>query len=126
MYSNRVAPGIVVASLAVLDLISREPERVTRVQENTRKFRQDMTDAGFSITPGCHPIVPIMIGDEKKTVAMADELNRRGIFVVGFSFPVVPRGQARIRVQLSAAHTESQIDRAVAEFTEVGRAQGLI
>ena len=116
-----------VAAQSVADLVAgNEPERVARVQQNTLRFRTAMKNAGFSIADGIHPIVPIMIGDEKKTLAMAAELNRRGIFVVGFSYPVVPKGQARIRVQLSAAHTEAQIDRAVAEFTEVGKAAGLV
>ena len=90
------------------------------------RFRDAMTAAGFSITPGVHPIVPIMLGDERKTMEMADAMNREGIFVVGFSYPVVPKGQARIRVQISAAHTEEQIDRAVAIFTEVGREVGVL
>ena len=126
LFSNSLAPPLVAASIRVLDLVENEPERVARVQQNTLRFRTAMQDAGFSIAQGIHPIVPIMIGDEKKTMAMAAELNRRGIFVVGFSYPVVPRGQARIRVQLSAAHTEAQIDRAVAEFVEVGKATGLV
>ena len=85
-----------------------------------------MTAAEFAIAAGSHPIVPIMIGDEKKTMVMADALNARDIFVVGFSYPVVPRGQARIRVQLSAAHSSEQIDRAVESFVTVGREVGLI
>ena len=89
-------------------------------------FRGRMTDLGFDIVPGEHPIVPIMLRDELKTVELAKAVNERGIFVVGFSYPVVPRGAARIRVQLSAAHTREQLDRAVSVFAEVGRAGGVI
>ena len=110
----------------MLDLIEAEPERVARSQSNTARFREAMTSAGFSITPGVHPIVPIMLGDERRTMALADAMNARGIFVVGFSYPVVPKGQARIRVQISAAHTEEQIDRAVTTFTEAARELGII
>lgn len=126
LFSNSLPPPIVAAGIRVLDLITSEPERVARSRSNTARFRESMSAAGFSITPGVHPIVPILLGDEKKTMEMADAMNRRGIFVVGFSFPVVPRGQARIRVQISAAHTEEQIDRAVSMFTEVGHELGLI
>ncbi|MCI0651412.1 MAG: glycine C-acetyltransferase [Planctomycetes bacterium] len=126
LFSNSVPPAVVAAGIRVLDLIDEEPERVQRVQSNTRRFRAELTAAGFRIAPGVHPIVPIMIGDEKKTMAMAAELNRRAIFVVGFTYPVVPRGQARIRVQISAAHTEAQIDRAVAAFRAVGKDLGLV
>jgi glycine C-acetyltransferase len=126
LFSNSVAPPIVAASLKVLELIDREPERVARVQENTQRFRAGLESAGFALGGGGHPIVPIMIGDERKTQAIAAEMNEKGIFVVGFSYPVVPRGQARIRVQLSAAHTPEQIDRAVATFAEVGRGHGLV
>lgn len=126
LFSNTLPPAIAAASLRVFDLIDEEPERVRRVQENTRVFRQRMTDAGFSIAPGVHPIVPIMIGDERKTMELAQRLNEKGIFVVGFSYPVVPKGQARIRVQLSAAHTDEHIDRAVTEFVAAGRAVGLL
>ena len=96
------------------------------LQENTRHFRKEMTNRGFQISEGVHPIVPIMLGDEKRTVHMAKEMNTRGIFVVGFSFPVVPRGEARIRVQLSAAHTKEQLDRAIRTFEEVGKLVGVI
>lgn len=126
LFSNTLPPAIAAASLRVFDLIDEEPERVRRVQENTRAFRQRMSDAGFSIAPGIHPIVPIMIGDERKTMELARRLNEKGIFVVGFSYPVVPKGQARIRVQLSAAHTDEHIERAVSEFVAAGRAVGLL
>ena len=126
LFSNSLPPPIVAAGVRVLDLIDAEPERVARSQSNTARFRQSMTDAGFAIAPGVHPIVPIMLGDERRTMEMADAMNERGIFVVGFSYPVVPKGQARIRVQISAGHTEEQIDRAVATFTEVGKELGVI
>jgi glycine C-acetyltransferase len=126
LFSNTVAPPIVAAALRGLDLISGRPDLLRRLADNTRRFRSGMTARGFAIREGIHPIVPIMIGDERRTVDMARALNDRGIFVVGFSYPVVPKGEARIRVQLSAAHTPEQIDRAVQAFTEVGREAGLI
>jgi len=126
LFSNSLPPPIVAAGIRVLDLIESEPERVARSQSNTRRFREAMTAAGFAIAPGVHPIVPIMLGDERKTMEMADAMNSSGIFVVGFSYPVVPKGQARIRVQISAAHTEEQIDRAVGVFTAVGRMVGVL
>jgi glycine C-acetyltransferase len=126
LFSNTLAPAITAAGIRVLDLIDEEPERVERSQSNTLRFRQGMTRAGFAITPGIHPIVPIMIHDERKTMEMASAINERGIFVVGFSYPVVPRGEARIRVQISAGHDTDQIDRAIAVFSEVGKDLGLL
>ncbi|OGG54746.1 MAG: glycine C-acetyltransferase [Candidatus Handelsmanbacteria bacterium RIFCSPLOWO2_12_FULL_64_10] len=126
LFSNSVAPPIVCAALRGLDLISERPDLLRRLADNTRRFRSEMTARGFAIREGIHPIVPIMTGDEGRTVDMARALNDRGIFVVGFSYPVVPRGEARIRVQISAAHTPEQLDRAIGAFTEVGREQGLI
>ncbi len=126
LFSNTVAPAIVMAGIRVLDLIDAEPDRVERSQSNTRRFREGMTEAGFDIAPGVHPIVPIMIGDERLTMQMAQQMNQRGIFVVGFSYPVVPRGQARIRVQISAGHDLEQIDKAISVFTEVGKALNLL
>ncbi|MEC9476363.1 MAG: glycine C-acetyltransferase [Planctomycetota bacterium] len=126
LFSNTVAPAIVMAGIRVLDLIDAEPDRVERSQSNTRRFREGMTEAGFDIAPGVHPIVPIMIGDERLTMQMAQQMNQRGIFVVGFSYPVVPRGQARIRVQISAGHDLEQIDKAISVFTEVGKELNLL
>lgn len=126
LFSNTLAPAITAAGIRVLDLIDDEPERVQRSQSNTLRFRQGMTAGGFDITPGIHPIVPIMLGDERKTMEMAEAMNQRGIFVVGFSYPVVPRGQARIRVQISAGHEIDQIDHAITIFTEVGKDLGLL
>jgi glycine C-acetyltransferase len=126
LFSNSVAPPVVAASIRALELIDESRELLARLHENTRYFREAMTSNGFRIQPGIHPIVPIMIGEEKPTVEMARRLNERGIFVVGFSYPVVPRGEARIRVQLSAAHTRAQLERAVALFAEVAGGMGLL
>jgi glycine C-acetyltransferase len=126
LFSNTVAPPVAAASLRALEIIDSNRELVTRLQESTRYFRSEMTARGFKIQEGIHPIVPIMIGDEKPTVEMAEQLNRRGIFVVGFSYPVVPKGEARIRVQVSAAHRREQLDKAIGAFAEVGRDMGVI
>ncbi|HSE42535.1 MAG TPA: aminotransferase class I/II-fold pyridoxal phosphate-dependent enzyme, partial [Acidobacteriota bacterium] len=126
LFSNSVAPPIVYGTLKAFELIERHPEYLRTLQENTKHFRTVMTKRGFQIKEGVHPIVPIMLGDEKRTVQMAREMNQRGIFVVGFSYPVVPRGEARIRVQLSAAHTKEQLERAIQTFEEVGKALGVI
>ncbi|MDP6776325.1 MAG: glycine C-acetyltransferase [Candidatus Latescibacteria bacterium] len=126
LFSNTLAPPIAAASLKALELVDQKPELRQVLLENTRHFRDEMTARGFQITPGIHPIVPIMLGDEIRTVKMARAANERGIFVVGFSYPVVPKGEARIRVQISAAHTREQIDRAIAIFEETGREVGAI
>ncbi len=126
LFSNTVAPPIVGAALKVLEMLSASTERRDRLEANTMRFREQMTAAGFQIRPGVHPIVPIMLGDARLATEMADRMLQRGIYVIGFSFPVVPRGQARIRVQLSAAHAPEQIDRAVAAFVEVGRELGVV
>ena len=126
LFSNTVAPPIVSASLKAIDLAEKSPELRDTLMEHTRFFREQMTYLGFNIVPGIHPIVPIMLGDERRTVEMARAINQRGIFVVGFSFPVVPRGEARIRIQLSAAHTREQLDRAIAAFEDVGKKTGVI
>jgi glycine C-acetyltransferase len=126
LFSNTVAPPVVAASLKALDLIDSSRELLDQLHVNTRYFRAEMTTRQFRIQEGIHPIVPIMIGEEKRTVEMARKLRERGIFVVGFSYPVVPRGEARIRVQISAAHTREQLDRAIDAFANVGREVGLI
>ena len=126
LFSNTLAPTIVMAGIRVLDLIDAEPERVRKSRDNTLQFREGMTAAGFDIAVGDHPIVPIMIGDERRTMEMATAMNERGVFVVGFSYPVVPKGQARIRVQISAGHSTEQISHAIDVFTEVGRDLGLV
>ncbi len=126
LFSNSVAPPIVGGALKAIEIVDREPERLERLRANTSFFREAMTAKGFSISQGEHPIVPILIGDEKLTVRMADDLFQRGVFVVGFTYPVVPRGQARIRVQLSAAHTREDLEHAVKRFAEAGSACGVL
>ena len=126
LFSNTVAPAIVGAAIKAFEMLSATTERRDRLELNTTHFRDAMTAAGFAIRPGVHPIVPIMLGEAKLAATMADAMLERGIYVIGFSYPVVPKGQARIRVQLSAAHTPEHIDRAVAAFTEVGRSLGVI
>ena len=119
LFSNSVSPAIVAASLKVLDLLQESGELREQLIENTRFFREQMTALGFSILPGEHPIVPIMIGDAAKATSMADALLEKGIYVIGFSYPVVPQGKARIRVQISAAHTRADLEFAVKSFQEV-------
>ncbi|HQR30866.1 MAG TPA: glycine C-acetyltransferase, partial [Anaeromyxobacteraceae bacterium] len=126
LFSNTVAPPIVGATLAALDLLEGSTALRDRLMENARRFREGMTAAGFSLKPGFHPIVPIMLGDARLAVDFARDLLDEGIYVIGFSFPVVPRGEARIRVQLSAAHTPAMVDRAVEAFVTVGRRRGVI
>ena len=119
LFSNSVSPAIVAASLKVLELLQESGELRERLMENTQFFREQMTELGFSILPGEHPIVPIMIGDAAKATQMADALLEKGIYVIGFSYPVVPQGKARIRVQISAAHTRADLEFAVQSFKEV-------
>jgi glycine C-acetyltransferase len=119
LFSNTLAPPIVAGSLAVLRLLDRTTELRDQLESNTHQFRTAIAEAGFQIRPGVHPIVPIMLGDAALAVEFARRLLEHGIYVIGFSFPVVPRGQARIRVQISAAHSEEEIDRAVAAFAAV-------
>jgi glycine C-acetyltransferase len=126
LFSNTLAPSITGAALKAFEMLSATTELRDRLERNTGQFRAAMTEAGFQIRPGVHPIVPIMLGEAKLARDMADRMLAHGIYVIGFSFPVVPRGQARIRVQLSAAHSPEQIDRAVAAFTSVGRELGVI
>jgi glycine C-acetyltransferase len=126
LFSNTLPPALVCASLACLDLLSGSTDLRDRLAANTRRFRQAMTAAGFAIRPGQHPIVPIMLGDARLAHRMAADLLDLGIYVVGFSYPVVPQGQARIRVQISAAHEPAHLERAVAAFVQVGRAHGVI
>ncbi len=121
LFSNTLAPMIAAAAIEALELISFTTTLRDRLEANTKRFRSAMTAAGFKIKPGIHPIVPIMLGDAALATRFADMLLERGIYVIGFSFPVVPKGEARIRVQLSAGHSEAQIDLAVAAFTEVGK-----
>jgi glycine C-acetyltransferase len=130
LFSNTLAPAVVGASIAVFDLLSETTELRDKLEENTKYFREKMTEAGFEITPGIHPIVPIMLGkfenDAKLSQDMARDLLEEGIYVIGFYYPVVPRGHARIRVQLSAAHDRHHIDKAIEAFTKVGKKYNVI
>ena len=126
LFSNSLAPSIVGGSIAVLELLSESTDLRDRLERNTRRFRDSMTAAGFAIRPGTHPIVPIMLGDAKLAAELSRRMLDEGVYVIGFSYPVVPQGKARIRVQLSAAHSEHHIDRAVAAFTKAGRALGVV
>jgi len=126
LFSNTLAPSITGASIAVLDMLSETTELRDRLEENTKFFRQAMTAAGFDIKPGEHPIVPVMLYDAVIAQKFAEKLLEKGIYVIGFFYPVVAKGQARIRVQLSAAHTRAHLEKAVAAFTEVGKELGVI
>ena len=126
LFSNTLAPSIVGASIAVLDMITESTELRDKLAENTMSFRTQMTAAGFDIKPGDHPIVPIMLYEAEVAQKFAAALLEEGIYVIGFFFPVVAKGQARIRVQLSAAHTTEHIETAVAAFIKVGRELGVI
>ncbi|MFI6482392.1 glycine C-acetyltransferase [Nonomuraea sp. NPDC050663] len=124
LFSNSLAPVIAASSLKVLDLLQTTSEAREQLKANTARFRAKMTEAGFDILPGDHPIAPVMIGDAAQAAAMADRLLELGIYVIGFSYPVVPQGQARIRVQLSAAHSTQDVDQAVEAFIQTrGAAQ---
>jgi glycine C-acetyltransferase len=126
LFSNSLPPAVVGASIAVFELLSGSTALRDRLEANTKRFREGMTSAGFELKPGWHPIVPIMLYEERLAHEMARRLLEEGIYVIGFSFPVVPRGQARIRVQLSAAHESAHIDRAVEAFTRVGHELGVL
>jgi glycine C-acetyltransferase len=126
LFSNTVSPVIVGASLKVFDMLTQTTELRDRLMDNAKYFRDAMTAAGFDIKPGEHPIVPIMLGDARLAQDMAADLLGEGIYVIGFSYPVVPKGQARIRVQLSAAHTRAHLDKAIAAFTKIGKTRGVL
>ncbi len=126
LFSNTVAPSIVAAGIKVLDLLGATTELRDRLEENTLYFRKEMTGRGFQIKEGTHPIVPIMLGDARLAQDMARASLDEGIYVIGFSFPVVPKGKARIRVQISAAHEREHIDRAIEAFTKVAKSMGVI
>jgi glycine C-acetyltransferase len=126
LFSNTLAPSITGASIAVFDLLSETTELRDKLEQNTRYFRQKMTAAGFDIKPGDHAIVPIMLYDAVLAQKMAEKLLSRGIYVIGFFFPVVPKGQARIRVQISAAHEQAHLDKAIEAFTAVGKELGVL
>ena len=126
LFSNTLAPSIVGGSIAVLDMLTEKTELRDKLENNTKYFRKKMTEAGFDIKPGDHPIVPIMLYDAVLAQTMAVKLLEEGIYVIGFFFPVVAKGQARIRVQLSAAHEQSHLDKAIAAFTKIGKELGVI
>lgn len=126
LFSNALAPGLVGASLRMFDMLSKGDGLRKQLVANAERFRAGMTAAGFDLVPGEHPIIPVMLGDAKLAQDMASKIMDEGVYVTGFSFPVVPRGQARIRTQMSAAHSFDQIDHAIAAFTKVGRELGVI
>jgi glycine C-acetyltransferase len=126
LFSNTVAPSIVGASIAVLDLLERDTGLRDKVMANAAYFREGMSRAGFTLKPGFHPIVPVMLGDARLAQDFAAALLEEGIYVIGFFFPVVPKGEARIRVQLSAVHERADLDRAIAAFTAIGRRLGVL
>jgi len=119
LFSNSIPPVVAAVSLRVLDLIETTPQLRTQLRANARHFRAGLEAAGYTLKPGEHPIIPVMIGDAARATRLADALLERDVYVIGFSFPVVPRGEARIRTQMTAAHTTAQLDRAIAAFTAV-------
>lgn len=126
LFSNTLAPVITATSIKVLDLLESSNDLREQLKANSEHFRTEMTKLGFELVPGEHPIIPVMLGDAKLASDMADKLLDEGIYVIGFSFPVVPRGQARIRTQMSAGHTREHVDKAIAAFAKVGRELGVI
>ena len=126
LFSNSVPPALVAAGMKALELVDGAAEMRAKLKANTARLRGALEAAGFTIKPGPTPILPVMLGDAALATNMASELLKRGIYVIGFSYPVVPHGQARIRMQVSAAHTTEQIDRAIAAFTEVGKQLGVL
>jgi len=126
LFSNTLAPAVVGGTIKALELVEANPDLPKKTLRNAEYFKKQMYSAGFDLVPGNTAIVPVMLYDEHTAVAMADELLKEGIYVIGFVYPVVPKGRARIRIQLSAAHKEEEIDQAVAAFTKVGRKMGVI
>lgn len=126
LFSNALPPVIAAAALQAVTLVAQGDALRTRLQDNAAFFRSQLTALGFRLVPGNHPIIPVMLGDATLATSMADRLLREGVYVVGFSFPVVPKGQARIRVQMSAAHTRAQLEQAISAFAKVGREIGII
>ncbi|MEO1595121.1 MAG: glycine C-acetyltransferase [Pseudomonadota bacterium] len=126
LFSNTLAPTIAATSIAVLDLLDRDPSLRQQLWDNTAYFREQMTALGFDLKPGEHPIIPVMLGDAKLATDMAAAMLDEGVYVVGFAYPVVPQGEARIRTQMSAAHTREDLDRAIAAFQRVGKRFGVI
>lgn len=126
LFSNALTPALVGASIKAFDLVEQGDQRRTQLARNAQRFRAALDGAGFTLLPGEHPIIPVMLGDAKLAQQMAARLLEKGVYVIGFSFPVVPKGQARIRTQMSAAHTDEQIDAAAAAFIEVGHELGIL
>jgi len=126
LFSNTVAPSIVGASIAVLNMLTETTELRDKLEAHTKYFRSKMTDAGFDIKPGDHPIVPIMLYEATVAQHFAEKLLKEGVYVIGFFYPVVAKGLARIRVQLSAAHDQHHLDAAIAAFTKVGKELGVV
>jgi glycine C-acetyltransferase len=126
LFSNTLAPVIAATSLEVLDLLEESDELRVRLRRNSARFREGMGKLGFELIPGHHPIIPVMLGDARLATEMAERLLAEGIYAIGFSYPVVPKGHARIRAQVSAAHQDEHIDRAVAAFGKVGREMGVL
>jgi len=125
LFSNTLAPAIVATSLKVLDILSASTDLRDKLQENTRYFREQIAKLGLDVIPGEHPIVPIMLGDAALAQKMAQKLLERGVYVIGFSYPVVPRGAARIRTQISAAHNKEDLDFAIEKIAEVKQKLGI-
>jgi glycine C-acetyltransferase len=126
LFSNSLPPHVVAAGSKVFDMLAAAADLRAKLQDNTAYFREKMTAAGFDLKPGVHPIVPVMLYDAPLAQKFAQRLLEEGIYAIGFFFPVVPKGQARIRTQMSAAHTREHLDRAIAAFTRVGRELGVI
>lgn len=126
LFSNALAPSIAAASIKVIDLLEKGDELRETLKKNTTYFREKMSDLGFDLVPGEHPIIPVMLGDAKVASDFADALLKEGIYVIGFSFPVVPKGKARIRTQMSAAHSKEDLNKAIAAFEKVGKELGII
>ena len=126
LFSNALPPTVASSALAAVEFIEQHPERVTKLHENAKYFRAAITEAGFSPLAGDTPIVPIIVGETSRALEMSERMLREGVFVTGFGFPVVPQGHARIRCQVSAAHSKNDLDFAVATFKKVGQAIGLL
>ncbi|HET6616568.1 MAG TPA: glycine C-acetyltransferase [Gemmatimonadota bacterium] len=126
LFSNAMPPAIVAASLAAFDLLDEQPELVARLRENTLWFREALRERGFDVREGIHPVVPVIVGDTALAIRLSNELFERGVYVSGFGFPVVPQGEARLRCQISAAHTREELTRAVEAIAEVGASAGVI
>ncbi len=125
LFSNTLAPALVTSSIACLELLKKDTELVDRLRENTKYFRAEIVKTGYEVRPGVHPIVPIMLGDARLAASIADDMLKEGVYVIGFSYPVVPQGQARIRTQISAGHSRSDLDRALEAFAKVGKRHGI-